>query len=76
MKIEGPASKLKIYLDIKEDLFFECSQQVLDLAKNFETRYCSLTNLSKFHSFSLDETAIGESKAKEENAKLVIEKKL
>lgn len=56
-KIETPASKLKLYLDIKENEFFDCSQQVLDLAKNFETRYQSLTNLSKFHSFSLDENA-------------------
>lgn len=56
-KIEGPASKLKVYLDIKENEFFECSQEVLDLAKNFETRYQTLTNLSKFHSFSLDDNA-------------------
>jgi hypothetical protein len=56
-KIEGPASKLKVFLDIKENEFFECSQQVLDLAKNFESRYQTLTNLSKFHSFSLDDNA-------------------
>jgi len=56
-KIEGPASKLKVFLDIKENEFFECSQQVLDLAKNFETRYMTLTNLSKFHSFSLDDNS-------------------
>jgi len=46
---------------------------VLDLAKNFETRYSSLTNLSKFHSFSLDENAKGDKKDPQD--KVVLEKK-
>jgi len=53
-KIESIVSKLKGYLKISESQFIDCSQQVLDLAKNFESRFSNLTNLSKFHSFSLE----------------------
>jgi cyclin A len=53
-KIENFASELRTSFDISENVFFECSQNCLDLAKNFETKYPSLTNLAKFHSFSLD----------------------
>lgn len=53
-KIENYAYKLRIAFDISENVFFECSQNCLDLAKNFETKYPTLTNLAKFHTFSLD----------------------
>ena len=56
-KIEAFAYKLRVAFDISENVFFECSQNCLDLAKNFETKYPSLTNLAKFHSFSLDSSA-------------------
>ena len=64
-KIETSANKLKVYLKITESEFFECSQQVLDLAKNFETKYQSLSNLSKFHSFSLEKDSQNQNNANE-----------
>ena len=53
-KIDTYAYKLRMLFDISENVFFECSQNCLDLAKTFETKYPSLTNLSKFHSFNVD----------------------
>ena len=53
-KIDNFAYKLRCIFDISENSFFECSQNCLDLAKSFESKYPSLTNLAKFHSFSLD----------------------
>jgi hypothetical protein len=53
-KIEAYAYKLRVTFDISENDFFECSQNCLDLAKNFEGKYPSLTNLAKFHSFDLE----------------------
>lgn len=55
-KIESYAFKLRTIFDISESAFFECSQTCLDLAKNFESKYPSLTNLAKFHTFSLETT--------------------
>lgn len=54
-KIDSHAYKLRNLFGIDDNMFFTCSQNVLDLAKNFESRYPSLGNLSKFHSFSLDD---------------------
>lgn len=62
-KIDNYAYKLRVAFDISENTFFECSQNCLDLAKNFETKYPSLTNLAKFHSFSLDATPTMDSSA-------------
>jgi hypothetical protein len=53
-KIENYAYKLRTAFDISENAFFDCSQNCLELAKNFETKYPSLTNLAKFHSFTLE----------------------
>jgi cyclin B len=55
-KIETYAYRLRMAFDVSENDFFECSQNCLDLAKGFETKYPSLTNLAKFHSFSVDLT--------------------
>lgn len=55
-KIETYAYKLRVAFDVSENDFFECSQNCLDLAKSFEAKYPSLTNLAKFHSFSVDLT--------------------
>lgn len=55
-KIETYAYRLRVAFDVSENDFFECSQNCLDLAKGFETKYPSLTNLAKFHSFSVDLT--------------------
>lgn len=55
-KIETYAYRLRVAFDVSENDFFECSQNCLDLAKSFETKYPSLTNLAKFHSFSVDLT--------------------
>lgn len=56
-KIDTYAYKLRTAFDISDNIFFECSQTCLDLAKNFETKYPSLTNLAKFHTFSMETTA-------------------
>ena len=59
-KIDHHAYRLRTLFGISDNMFFTCSQNVLDLAKNFESRYPSLGNLSKFHSFSLDDPGLAE----------------
>lgn len=58
-KIDSLAYELRKSFSINDSQFFTCAQEVLDLAKNFETRYSSLSNLGKFHSFSLEDPESG-----------------
>jgi len=61
-KIDSLAYDLRSAYGINDSTFFACSQEVLDLAKGFETKYPALSNLSKFHSFSMDDPSAGLSK--------------
>ena len=44
-------------LKLKEKDVIDCATKILDLAKNFETRYPNFKNLKKFHKFSFNEKA-------------------
>lgn len=46
--------KLKVMLELNEQIFYNSSELLLDLAKNFEKRFPFARNLLKYDSFSLD----------------------
>lgn len=46
--------KLKLMLNLDEQIFYSSSEKLLDLAKNFEVSFSFAKNLLKFDSFSLD----------------------
>ncbi len=39
---------------LNEDTFYSSSEDILNLAKNFETRYPQSKNLAKFDSFQIE----------------------
>lgn len=47
-------TKAKTLLDLEEKTFFESSELILKLAKNFEKKFSFAKNLLKFNSFSLN----------------------
>ena len=47
-------TKIKALLDLEEKVFFESSEMILNLAKNFEKKFTFAKNLLKFNSFSLN----------------------
>lgn len=52
--IDEIVEKLKRLLSLNEDLFFNSSEEVLSLAKNFEKRFPNAKNLQKFDSFQIE----------------------
>lgn len=53
--VDLKAKEIREVLEVKEELFYECSARILNLAKNFEKIYSNLENLKKFNGFSLDD---------------------
>ncbi len=49
--IQETVDKLKRLLMLNEDTFYTSSEDILNLAKNFETKYPQAKNLAKFDSF-------------------------
>lgn len=49
--IETIVDKLKKLLSLGEDVFYESSEEILFLAKNFEKKFPNTKNLLKFDSF-------------------------
>lgn len=45
MNIDDIVEKLKKFLSLEEDLFFNSSEEILNLAKNFERKFPSAKNL-------------------------------
>ncbi len=51
VNIDDIVEKLKKFLWLDEDTFFNSSEEILALAKNFEKRFPNAKNLQKFDSF-------------------------
>lgn len=52
--IQETVDKLKRLLMLSEDTFYASSEDILNLAKNFESKYPQAKNLAKFDSFQID----------------------
>lgn len=50
--------KLKSLLSLEEQKFYNSSEKILDLAKNFEKKFSFGKNLIKFDSFSLEKKVL------------------
>ena len=52
--IQETVDKLKRLLMLNEDTFYCSSEDILNLAKNFETKFPQAKNLSKFDYFQVE----------------------
>lgn len=53
-KTKTYVEKLKTKLKLNDQVFFGVSEDLLDMAKNFEKKYPFAKNLAKFESFSVE----------------------
>ena len=53
--VDSKSKEIRELLDVQDDIFYETSSRILNMAKNFEKIYPNFDNLKKFNGFTLEE---------------------